>query len=131
MSALGTKHHCSHCETRFYDLNKDPAVCPKCGTIAHVQASPSAMMYRMDDVSTRRHPMHHYDDDEIDLGRHYEELEELDEDDIELGSLSELDERERPSMLVGHDDDVREDTLMDDLDHDVLLDDARDAGIRT
>jgi hypothetical protein len=29
---LGKKHDCTECSTRFYDLNKDPAVCPKCGT---------------------------------------------------------------------------------------------------
>jgi uncharacterized protein (TIGR02300 family) len=29
---LGTKRQCMHCGAKFYDLNKDPAVCPKCGT---------------------------------------------------------------------------------------------------
>ena len=29
---LGKKHDCTECSARFYDLNKDPAVCPKCGT---------------------------------------------------------------------------------------------------
>ncbi len=29
---LGAKHDCAECSARFYDLNKDPAVCPKCGT---------------------------------------------------------------------------------------------------
>ena len=28
---LGTKQICPSCESRFYDLNKRPAVCPKCG----------------------------------------------------------------------------------------------------
>ena len=28
---LGTKQVCPSCESRFYDLNKRPAVCPKCG----------------------------------------------------------------------------------------------------
>ena len=28
----GTKRDCQHCGARFYDLNKDPAYCPKCGT---------------------------------------------------------------------------------------------------
>ena len=26
----GTKRHCSHCGANFYDLNRSPAVCPKC-----------------------------------------------------------------------------------------------------
>lgn len=28
---LGTKHTCTSCGTRFYDLNRSPFVCPKCG----------------------------------------------------------------------------------------------------
>ena len=28
---LGAKHTCAACAERFYDLNKSPAVCPKCG----------------------------------------------------------------------------------------------------
>ena len=27
----GIKHTCASCETRFFDLNKQPAICPKCG----------------------------------------------------------------------------------------------------
>lgn len=29
---LGMKRTCVACSTRFYDLTKSPAVCPKCGT---------------------------------------------------------------------------------------------------
>jgi uncharacterized protein (TIGR02300 family) len=29
---LGTKRVCASCGARFYDLNKDPITCPKCGT---------------------------------------------------------------------------------------------------
>jgi uncharacterized protein (TIGR02300 family) len=28
---LGTKHACFKCGTKFYDLRKAPAICPKCG----------------------------------------------------------------------------------------------------
>lgn len=31
-SEWGAKHTCQECEARFYDLNRDPPVCPKCGT---------------------------------------------------------------------------------------------------
>ncbi len=30
-SNLGTKRLCPACHVKFYDLNKSPAVCPKCG----------------------------------------------------------------------------------------------------
>ncbi len=30
---LGNKHQCQNCGAKFFDLNKNPIVCPKCGTI--------------------------------------------------------------------------------------------------
>ena len=30
---LGSKHQCQNCGAKFFDLNKDPIVCPKCGTV--------------------------------------------------------------------------------------------------
>ena len=30
---LGTKRQCQACGAKFFDLNKDPIVCPKCGTL--------------------------------------------------------------------------------------------------
>ncbi len=30
---LGTKRLCGNCGAKFYDLNKDPILCPKCGTV--------------------------------------------------------------------------------------------------
>jgi uncharacterized protein (TIGR02300 family) len=30
---LGTKRRCSSCETKFFDLNKDPIICPKCSAV--------------------------------------------------------------------------------------------------
>ncbi len=35
---LGAKRHCQSCATKFYDFNKDPIVCPKCGTIFQITA---------------------------------------------------------------------------------------------
>ena len=45
---LGTKRVCVACNTRFYDLMKQPAICPKCGTeqpadIPRARRSQSAM----------------------------------------------------------------------------------------
>jgi uncharacterized protein (TIGR02300 family) len=33
---LGTKRLCASCGAKFYDLAKDPIVCPKCGTVFEV-----------------------------------------------------------------------------------------------
>jgi uncharacterized protein (TIGR02300 family) len=35
---LGTKRLCAHCGARFYDLNRAPATCPKCGTVFEAAA---------------------------------------------------------------------------------------------
>jgi uncharacterized protein (TIGR02300 family) len=35
---LGTKRVCGSCGAKFYDLSKDPIVCPKCGTVFEVVA---------------------------------------------------------------------------------------------
>ena len=32
---LGTKRLCASCGAKFYDLSKDPIVCPKCETVFH------------------------------------------------------------------------------------------------
>jgi len=37
---LGTKRLCGHCGQKFYDLNKDPIVCPKCTTVMALTAAP-------------------------------------------------------------------------------------------
>jgi uncharacterized protein (TIGR02300 family) len=35
---LGLKRQCMSCGAKFYDLNKDPATCPKCGTVFQASA---------------------------------------------------------------------------------------------
>jgi uncharacterized protein (TIGR02300 family) len=35
---LGNKRQCQSCGAKFFDLNKDPIVCPKCGTVFQVAA---------------------------------------------------------------------------------------------
>ena len=39
---LGAKHQCQNCGAKFFDLNKDPIVCPKCGTVFQVAAAARA-----------------------------------------------------------------------------------------
>ena len=39
---LGTKLTCADCSERFYDLNRSPAVCPKCGA---AQLPPKPRVY--------------------------------------------------------------------------------------
>jgi uncharacterized protein (TIGR02300 family) len=35
---LGTKRLCGNCGAKFYDLSKDPIVCPKCHTVLELAA---------------------------------------------------------------------------------------------
>lgn len=35
---LGTKRQCQNCGSKFYDLVRDPIICPKCGTVFQVTA---------------------------------------------------------------------------------------------
>ena len=37
---LGTKRFCPSCGTKFYDLNRMPITCPKCGQTQQADASP-------------------------------------------------------------------------------------------
>ena len=39
---LGTKRLCANCGARYYDLNKDPIVCPRCGTEFEVPVAAKA-----------------------------------------------------------------------------------------
>jgi uncharacterized protein (TIGR02300 family) len=38
----GTKRICHNCGARFYDLRRDPALCPACGTVAEPGRQPRA-----------------------------------------------------------------------------------------
>jgi uncharacterized protein (TIGR02300 family) len=46
---LGTKRRCASCEAKFFDLNKEPIVCPKCMAVF---APPPP-----DPVRSRRQPL--------------------------------------------------------------------------
>ena len=87
---LGNKHQCQHCGTKFFDLNKTPVVCPKCGAVQQ--------------VALARHARASVADEE--------------ETDNEAGAeLVSLDEAEAPeeALNVGVDDDVEiEDETADD-----------------
>lgn len=56
---LGLKRQCMSCGAKFYDLNRDPAVCPKCGT-----AFQAAALSRVAAPAVARAPM---DEDETEL----------------------------------------------------------------
>lgn len=41
--ARGTKRTCQSCDERFYDLDRDPIICPFCGNKYVIASSPAAL----------------------------------------------------------------------------------------
>ena len=95
---LGLKRQCMSCGAKFYDLNKDPAVCPKCGTVYQV----TAMSRAAPPVAARAAAP---DEDEVELEVAGPEMVSLDE--VEAGE----NEKDIP---VDDDIDVGDDVADDD-----------------
>ena len=69
---LGTKRHCPNCGTRYYDLNRDPILCPKCGTAFDVHSVARARPAAVVEEET--------EEEEETAGPEFVPLEEADED---------------------------------------------------
>jgi uncharacterized protein (TIGR02300 family) len=87
---LGAKRQCQSCATKFYDLNRAPIVCPKCGTIFQVAALSRAP------------------------GRVEEEDTEVEKEGVETVSLDEVEENENAAEALDVEDDVEIDDAGDD-----------------
>lgn len=94
----GVKRLCPHCNSRFYDLGRDPMTCPECGQTFSVE-SLSAGRGRV--LVTDKNVGRSQVDDEADLTE-----DDLDED--------------------GGDVDLDDDLLEEDEDDNVSLDDIAD-----
>jgi uncharacterized protein (TIGR02300 family) len=105
---LGGKHICGHCGTRFFDLNRLPIACPKCGTI--VEGAPRAALRAREvedeDIpaaaETEHVPLEEAEaeeekapsvaDDEVEIDADDDTfLEEEEEDDADVGDLIDSD----------------------------------------
>jgi uncharacterized protein (TIGR02300 family) len=100
---LGMKRLCAGCGAKFYDLNKDPIVCPKCGTVFEV--APVAPRGRSDQAA--RTPVR-------------EEAEAPETQDAEFVSLEEADAETQGKKAPAADVEAEE----DDVEIDESLDDA-------
>ena len=93
---LGIKRLCPSCSTKYYDLNRDPIICPKCGTPFTVAAL--AMRAKVAPVSE-------------------EEEEEVEALPVDFVSLEEADAEESGETEVpGIEDEEIEDIGGDDDD---------------
>lgn len=92
---LGAKHQCQNCATKFFDLNRDPILCPKCSAV-FVPLPVARTPARASAVAAR-------DEGEV----------EPETAGVEIVSLDEAEAEEKPEVVA--DDDVEiEDTPADD-----------------
>ena len=94
---LGNKHHCEHCNARFFDLNSSPIACPKCGKI--VEGAPRAVQRA---------------------------AEPEDEEDIPAGAETELVPLEEPDVEEDKVVSVTEDEVEIDADDDTFLEEEEE-----
>lgn len=100
---LGTKRQCQNCGAKFFDLNKDPIVCPKCGTVFQGAAARAQRAPQKDEE---------------------EEEEAVAPAGIELVSLEEADVGDEKVAVVAdddievEDDEAAEDTFLEEEEED-------------
>jgi uncharacterized protein (TIGR02300 family) len=102
---LGVKRVCGSCGAKFYDLNRDPILCPKCGTVFDVQAAlkPRRVKAVAEDKPVKaKKPVRAVDPDEADLPEDVIDDETDTDDEEEEGVI------EDTSELGEDDDDVAE-----------------------
>ena len=95
---LGSKRQCLSCGTKFFDMSKDPILCPKCGAVFQVTLPTRAAMRAAAAVKT--------DDDEAET-----------EVGAEIVSLEDADADAAPDKVVTSDDDI-------EIEDDVVADDT-------
>ena len=113
---LGSKRQCLNCGTKFFDLGKDPIICPKCGTVFQVAAALAAR------GGGRAAPA---DDDEVDAEASPEVVPLEDADAVEDGKVTVAvveDDTEAEDDTPADDDTFLEEEEEDDGDVSDLID---------
>jgi uncharacterized protein (TIGR02300 family) len=103
---LGTKRLCSGCGAKFYDLNKDPIVCPKCHTVMALAALTARS--RPEPVAAPR---------PVPAAARQEEAVVPETQDAEFVSLEDADaeaQGKKGEAVEGADDDIEIDESLDD-----------------
>ncbi|HYG87239.1 MAG TPA: TIGR02300 family protein [Azospirillum sp.] len=109
----GVKRICPNCGARYYDLRKDPPVCPSCGTQFDPEAllkSRRARPVPVDDV-VKKVPVG-ADEDEVETDREDEDVADLEEAEDEVA----VEDIEEDAEEVAEDED------------DVLIEDTSELG---
>ncbi|MEM0908425.1 MAG: TIGR02300 family protein [Pseudomonadota bacterium] len=103
---LGIKRLCPNCGAKYYDLNRDPAICPMCGALFATGAV----------AAVRPETANEEENDDL----------ETDDEDVELVTLEEADEEETIADAVGDDDIDTGESVDVDTDDAALIDDDDD-----
>ena len=112
---LGTKRLCSGCGAKFYDLNRSPILCPKCGTAFEIHETARA---RPDTARSRKQ-----------VEEEEPEIDTEEEDGVDIVSLEEAEEEEETptrKVVVDDDDEEEAEELDDELDDDAFLEEDED-----
>ena len=117
---LGTKRSCEACEAKFYDLNKDPVICPKCGHSFDPMATVAASAPVRENKPAKPDPIEdkedELEDDEDALSLDDMAAAESDDDDDEDEDEA-LAFSQEPALLDDEDDDDEESFLEEDEDN--------------
>lgn len=123
---LGTKRICTECSAKFYDLMKDPAVCPKCGTeLNFQQEEPKPEPEKEKVVAPEAKSKADTDDNDKDAPESdaVVSFEEADKEtkgakSARIASLDDDDDDDDDDLDLG------DDVVIDDLDDDDVVDDS-------
>ena len=124
---LGAKQVCPNCQAKFYDLNRRPAHCPKCGTDFDPE---EALKLR----GRRVRPGYPADDEDTE-DQVKDKAADSDDDEEEDVRAPEIDEEGHEPILTPDDDDDSSDNNDDagmnssDGDDDDVLDDDDDDSV--
>ena len=135
---LGEKRECAACAVKFYDLNKKPPVCPKCGavyvppketakgrkTLAKAPPKPAKKPVKKAAILDGGEDIALEGFEDVELGDDAENaIEEIDDLEEDVDSLSELEDREVVEDRVNSDD-VDEEVLIEEIEADDSLVDS-------
>ncbi len=123
---LGTKRLCSGCGAKYYDLNRDPITCPKCGTVFEIvtasraakastkaaetqeeeEEQPDAAAPEIVSLEEADAEAEGNDDDVPDLGDDDVDIEDSEGDDDVFIDEEDEDDEAVPGIVVEVDDDT-------------------------
>jgi len=118
----GVKHSCTSCGARFYDMLRDPVVCPKCETEIDVTVIAKPKRVRAGVTATTASKDIERDEDLIEEEAEAGEDEEEEEGNIEEPPLDLGEDEEGEEEESEEEEDLEEEEL-EDFEDDVLLED--------